>query len=110
MITLNVYKKDNKKEIEKTHSVQGYDLMLGTVEEFMQIIDIDKLGDSVELAKMVVKGYGQIRPLLLDVFPELTEEELNRTKVTEVVQTIIQIAMAIGESLKELGTKNVVRA
>lgn len=109
-ITLKIYEKEDKHKVEKTYTAQGYDLMLGTVEEFMRIIDIDKLGNNVEVAKMVVKGYGQIKPLLRDVFPEVTDEELNRTKVSELIQTIIQIGLAIGDSLKELNQGNLTRA
>ena len=110
MISLKVYAKNDKKVVEKTYETEGYDLMLGTVEEFMRIIDIDKLGDSMEVAKMIVKGYGQLKPLLMGVFPEITDEELNRTKVNELVQTVIQIGLSIGESLKELGSGNAKRA
>ena len=42
-ITLKIYEKEDKHKVEKTYTAQGYDLMLGTVEEFMRIIDIDKL-------------------------------------------------------------------
>ena len=110
MISLKVYAKNDKKVVEKTYETEGYDLMLGTVEEFMRIIDIDKLGDSVEVAKMIAKGYGQLKPLLRDVFPEITDEELNRTKVVELAQTVIQIGLSIGDSLKELSSGNPKRA
>ncbi|MBO7339612.1 MAG: hypothetical protein J6U66_06045 [Lachnospiraceae bacterium] len=109
-IRLYVYAKEDKKKVEKTYEVEGYDLMLGTVEEFMRIIDVDKLTDKMEVAKMLAKGYGQVKPLLSDVFPEITDEELNRTKVTELVETFIQIGMAVGDSLKELGSGNARRA
>lgn len=109
-ITLNVYKAENKNEVEKTYTANGYDLMLGTVEDFMNILDLDKMGDQIEVAKMVVKGYGQIKPLLKDVFPELTDEELKRIKVPELVQTIVQIGLSIVDSLKELKPGNTARA
>ena len=110
MISLKVYARDDKRKVEKEYTAEGYELMLGTVEEFMRIIDIDKLGDSMEVAKMIVKGYGQLKPLLMDVFPEITDEELNRTKVNELVQTVIQIGLSIGDSLKELSSGNPKRA
>lgn len=110
MITLNIYSKDDKNKVEKVLQTEGYDLMLGTVEDFMRIIDIDKLGDNVEVAKMIMKGYGQLKPLLCDVFPDVTDDELNRTKVSELIQTFIQIGLAIGDSLKELNQGNSKRA
>ena len=57
MISLKVYAKDDKRKVEKEYTAEGYELMLGTVEDFMKIIDIDKLGDSGEVAKMIAKGY-----------------------------------------------------
>ncbi len=110
MIELKIYCKNDKNKVEKVLQAEGYDLMLGTVEEFMQIIDVDKLDNSVEVAKMIVKGYGKFKPLLRDVFPEVTDEELNRTKVSELVKTVVQIGIAITESLKELKSGNALRA
>lgn len=101
-ITLKIYKQGSKTEVEKTHKAQGYDLMLGTVDDFLSIIDVDKLGDNTEVAKMVLQGYGQIKPLIMDVFPELTDEELKRVKVNELIQTIVQIGISVVENLDYL--------
>lgn len=110
-ITLNIYSAKKKGEIEKTHTADGYDLMLGTVDDFMEIIDIDKLDNEMEIAKMIAKGYGQLKPLLKDVFPDLTDDELRRAKVKDLVATIIQIGLAVAESLKAFKSeKNVTGA
>ena len=69
ILRLNIYKKGDNSKIEKTLEAEGYDLMLGTVEDFMEIIDIDKLNDKNEVAKMAVKGYKQLKPLIMDIFP-----------------------------------------
>lgn len=104
-IELKIYKTGSKTEIEKTLEAQGYDLMLGTVEDFMEIFDVDKLGDNVEMAKMVLKGYNQIRPLIMDVFPELTADEYKRVKVNDLIRTIVQIGTAVVENLDYLKTE-----
>lgn len=98
-IKLNIYETEDKNKIEKTYKAESYDLMLGTVEEFMQVIDIDKVGDNMEVAKMVVKCYGKIKPLLKDVFPGVTDEELNNVKIKELIPVIIDICTSIVESL-----------
>lgn len=105
-IELNIYKKNNKKEIEKTYSVEGYELMLGTVEDFMDVIDIEKLGDNIEAAKMLLKCYKQLMPLLKDIFPEVTDEELKRVKVNELVGTFMQLGTAIVEGFDVLKKGN----
>lgn len=105
-IELKIYKKDSKKEIEKTYSVEGYELMLGTVEDFMNVIDIEKLGDNIEAAKMLLKCYKQLMPLLKDIFPEVTDEELKRVKVNELVETFMQLGKAIIEGFNVLKKGN----
>ena len=49
MIKLNIY--GDNKEIVKTYETDSYDLMFGTVEDFVSIIDFDKVDDQTELAK-----------------------------------------------------------
>lgn len=98
-ITLNVYQKGDNSKIEKKLETEGYDLMLGTVEDFMNVIDLDKLGDEKEVAKMVVKGYSQLKPLIMDIFPELQEDEYRRIKVTDLVRLVVQIGTSVVESL-----------
>ena len=105
-IELKINKKDSKKEIEKTYSVEGYELMLGTVEDFMSVIDIEKLGDNIEAAKMLLKCYKQLMPLLKDIFPEVTDEELKRVKVNELVETFMQLGKAIIEGFDVLKKGN----
>lgn len=98
-ISLNIYDPKDKNKVVKVHTVEGYDLMLGTIEDFMDIIDMDKLDDDKEVAKMVVKGYKQIKPLIMDMFPELTSDELKNIKVAELIKIVPQIGKAIMESL-----------
>lgn len=99
-ITLNIY--GAGKEKIKTLTASGYDLMMGTVEDFMQIIDVDKLNDNMEVAKMVLNGFSQLKPLLKDVFPEMTDEDFKGIKIKELTSTIMQIGTSVVESLRVL--------
>lgn len=101
-ISLKITSKEDKKKVDKIYTAEGYDLMLGTVEDFMDIIDIDKLGNNIELAKMVLKGYGQLKPLIMDIFPELTDEEYRRIKVNDLIATVSQIGKSVLENLEIL--------
>lgn len=103
-IALNIYDKSDKTKVVKVLKTEGYDLMLGTVEDFMAIIDVDKLGDNAEIAKMVIKGYGQVKPLLMDIFPDLSDDDFRNVKVNELVITMTQIGHAVVESLSVLKT------
>ncbi len=93
--TLNIY---NKGKVEKTYTSESYDLMFGTMEDFINVIDLRILDeglsdvDSIKLLMGLVGGsMTQLKPLLLDVFEGLTEEELRRTKVSELIGVIINI-------------------
>ena len=101
-IKLNIFAKGEKEKPVKTLKADGYELMLGTIEDFLQVIDVDKLNDNMAVARMVLEGFGQIKPLLKDVFPELTDEDFKGIKVTDLVQTIMQMGMAVIECLTEL--------
>lgn len=100
MITLNVHSASNKSEVAKTISINGYDLMIGTVDDFMDIIDLDKIDDEKEVIKMVLKSYKQIKPLIMDIFPELTEEDYRNVSVADLVAVIPQIGLSIIENIK----------
>lgn len=87
-LKLNIY---NGKVIEKTYITDTYDLMYGTIEDILNVIDLDKIDKSVELGKMIIRLLPLIKPFLKDVFDGLTDEELRRTKVKEVKQIFEKI-------------------
>lgn len=102
-LKLNVYK---KREIEKTYVCDTYDLMFGTVEDFLELIDVDNLktGSDEELilliGKAVPKGMETIKTLLKDVFEGITDEELKNTKVKDITKVLLII---VKSSIAELG-------
>lgn len=105
-LKLNIYDKRNRNEIEKTYTAEGYDLMLGTVEDIMSIIDLDKINNDVEIAKMFVKCYGQLVPFLKDIFPEVTDDELKRIKVKELIPLFKSVILTIKEDLSLIQSGN----
>ena len=102
-LTLNIYE---KKKIIKTYTAETYDLMFGTVEDFINVIDINNIDlenkeSLIKMAsKVVVSALDIIKPLLKDVFDGLTDAELINTKISEIVEIIIQI---IKFAIKEMG-------
>ena len=97
-ISLNIYDKNDKTKVAKTLETEGYMLMLGTVEDFMDIIDIDKINDTNEVAKMALKGYQQLKPLIMDIFPELTDEDYRCISVNDLIVLIMDIGASIMEN------------
>ncbi|WP_458397871.1 hypothetical protein [Anaerotignum sp.] len=94
---LNVYK--NQKEIEKTYEVKSYDLMYGTVEDALAIFDeIDDLTDNMKIFQVIQKNRTKLNDLLQDIFPELTEDELRRIKLKELVPLFMELFYYVRDS------------
>ncbi len=93
-LKLNIYE---KRKVVKTYTAETYDLMFGTVEDLLNIIDIDNIqaGDKTELIKAVAKVLAHsmdiVKPLLKDVFEGLTDEELRKTSIKEIVDVLANI-------------------
>ena len=95
ILKLNKY---NKKNITKTYTAESYDIMFGTVEDLLNLIDLEKFNNSkndMEFIKVVteavVKGFDIIKPLLKDIFEGLTDDELRNTKISEIVNILVSI-------------------
>lgn len=93
-LKLNIY---NKRNIEKTYTAETYDIMFGTVEDLLNLIDLDKLNGKNDIefiqaaVDVVINGIGIIKPLLQDIFEGLTDDELRNTKVSEVASVLVTI-------------------
>lgn len=94
---LNVYK--NQKEVEKTFTVDTYDLMYGTVEDVLAIFDeIDDLNDNMKLFAVIQKNRTKLNDLILDIFPDMTEEDLRKIKLKELVPLFIELFNYVRDS------------
>ncbi len=109
-LKLNIYE---KKKIVKTYTAETYDLMFGTVEDLIDLIDLDQLknGTDAEIIKLVgkviINGMRIIKPLLKDIFEGLTDEELKKTKVSEISTALVEIVkFSISQITKGTNGKN----
>ena len=81
---LNIYK--NQKEIEKTYTIDDYDIMYGTVEDILSVFDeIEDLHDNMQIFKVIQKNRSKLNDLLQDIFPDLTDDELRRITLKELI-------------------------
>lgn len=99
-LKLNVYR---GKEIEKTYVTDTYDLLYGTIEDIIDVVDLEKINNAAELGKMVIRLLPLVKPFLKEVFDGLTDEELRRTKVKELVPLFITIFEYGFNELTDLG-------
>lgn len=110
-LKLNIY---NGNEIEKTYTTQSFRLSTGVVRGIIKFIDVDKFIQNgkinedlanIEVFKIITKSFESFMQILLDMYPELTEEELNRTDMAEVAQIIIKAVMESFASLNSIQAK-----
>ncbi|MCI8546319.1 MAG: hypothetical protein HFJ44_03710 [Clostridia bacterium] len=93
-LKLNIYE---KRKVIKTYTAETYDLMFGTVEDLLDVMDIDNIqaDNRTELLKAVAKVLAHsmdiVKPLLKDIFEGLTDEELRNTKISEIVDALSNI-------------------
>lgn len=100
---LNIYEKKN---IVKTYTAETYELMFGTVEDVAEAVKLDdlKTGSDTEIiglvSNLVMKSMSTVKELMKDIFDGLTDEELKNTRVSEIVQVVIDVVMF---TMNELG-------
>lgn len=108
-LKLNIY--DNSgKNIEKTYISDEFELMFGTVEDILEVIDFDKLNDEQQVVKAVTAMLGKLKPFLKQIFDGLTDEEIKRTRVKELAPLFMDIVFYSLNELKEIQPKNFKRA
>lgn len=105
-MVLKIYDKKDKNKLAKTYTADSYDLMLGTVEDIIEIVDVEKLNDTAAVAGMVIKGWSQLKPFLKDVFPGVTDNELRHVKMNELIVTFSQIFRQIVDNFDLIKSGN----
>lgn len=100
-LKLNIYNTRRLKEIEKTYIVNDFELSTGTCEDLLDLIDIDMfeggleaLSDEVKISQVlrtIVGGVQIFKDLLKDVFDGLTDDEIKRTKVGDIINCVALI-------------------
>lgn len=110
-LKLNIY---NGNEIEKTYTAQSFRLSTGVVRGIIKFIDVDKfildgkINEElavIEAFKIITKSFESFIQILLDLFPEASEEEINRTDMMEVAQVIVKAVMEAFSSLNNIASK-----
>lgn len=106
-LKLNIYK--GQQEVEKTYTAQDYDVMYGTVEDLLDLLDLEALTNTTDkdgvisaLSRLMRSRAEVINPMLFDIFPGLTQEELRRTKTREVLDVIVGLTGFSLDQLKAL--------
>jgi hypothetical protein len=107
-LTLNVYTGRLCREVEKSVTANDFELSTGICEDVLNIINIDMFEGGLEalsdeskfsLVVGVVKdGFPFFRDLIKEIF-ELTDDEVKRTKLSEIAKVVIDIVKYSGKQL-----------
>lgn len=103
-LLLNIYDPETK-VITKQYKAESVDIMFGTIEDLIEIIDIDKLSENndTELTKIILMSIKKVKPLLKEVFTGLSDEELKNTKIKELIPLFIEIVKYMFTEIQGLG-------
>lgn len=104
-LKIDIYDKDTKK-VKRTYTAEGYDLMIGTVEDVLEIFDIEKMDDDKAVASMVVKSCLQIKPIVRDIFQDMTDEDFRCIRVADLIPLFVSVCKSILETFKDNRRKN----
>lgn len=91
---LNIY---DHKEVIKTYEANEYELMFGTVEDMIDAAKLDKIesGTDAEIVmaatNLVTTSMDTVKDLLKDVFDGLTDDEIRHTRVSEIINVIVDV-------------------
>lgn len=100
-LELKVYKTRSLKAVEKTYKENDFRLSFGACEDILHAINIELFtgnldalseeGKAAELTKMVIDALPVIKDILKDVFEGLTDDELKRTSIQDIVKVVVSI-------------------
>lgn len=111
-ITLSIYRRNpetKRRELDRVATAETVFLPFGPVQDILEAVDIDMVvqvmnGKQIEdkaavvqaIAPAIVGAMKEITPILMDIFPDVTEEEIRMCDTAEICQCVVAVlAMAV---------------
>lgn len=121
-ITLNIYRRNpetKRRELARVATAETVFIPFGPVQDILEAIDIDTVvgvmnGQEVEdknavvqaVAPAIVGAMKEITPILMDVFPDVTEEEIRMCDTAEICRVVLAVlTMAVKTMFSNTGAK-----
>lgn len=89
IIKLNVY--DENDIVIKSVQAHFVDIRFGTIKKLLAILEVDNIEDSAELLKVLYSSWKSVTNILDKVFPDMTEEDWDGVKLTELLPAVYSI-------------------
>ena len=88
-LKLNVY--DDENNVVKTATAEVMELKFGSIRSLMKLLNIDDINDTAQLLKVVYGAWEQLTKILNSCFPDMTDEDWDNVKVSELVIVLVAI-------------------
>lgn len=89
-LILNIYDKTGK-NVERQVVGETYEIMFGTIQEIMSLLEITEDTDQWTLLKKVSGLYNELTNVLDGVFPGVSADEWKRVKLKELISLLLEI-------------------
>lgn len=89
LLTLNVY--NEKDEVIKSVEAHFVEIRFGTIKKLLGVLEVDSIDDTSELFKILYNSWSSVTSTLEKVFPDMTEEDWDGVKISELLPVIIAI-------------------
>lgn len=89
LLKLNVY--DEEDRVIKTVEAHFVDIRFGTIQKLLKILEIEDVENSSELLKLLYGSWKAVTKVLTMVFPDMTEEDWDGVKLSELLPVVMGI-------------------
>jgi len=101
---LNIYDQTGK-NVERVAEGEMYDIMFGTIENIIDILNLDDASSDTDILKKIYAAYKDLRVILSGFFCDISEDEWKRVKVKELLPVVLEIIRFTFLQMKELPTE-----
>ena len=84
---------------DKTFETETLTVTFGTIEDIINILDLDNLTDKKAIGIAVIKCFKQIKPLLKEIFDGLTDEDIRSAEIHDIAKVFTDIYVYITQEL-----------
>lgn len=100
---LKIYGNDGT--VTKTYTADKFDVRMGTINAIVSILKPEELdlNDTKALGIAIMAAWGQVTPMLVDMFPGLTSDEVDNVKLSNVIEIGRQLFAYLTDELGLIG-------
>ena len=100
---LRIYANDGS--VAKIYTADRFDVLMGTINAIVSILKPEELdlNDTKAIGLAIMSAWGQVTPMLIDMFPGLTSDEVENVKLSNVIEIGRQLFAYLTDELGLIG-------